>query len=599
MDYDIFISHASEDKEEVARPLAEHLKSCGLRVWLDASELTLGDSLRRSIDRGLAGSRFGVLVLSPAFFRKEWPKKELDGLVAREDGREKVILPVWHNVSREDIVRFSAPLADRIGVPSSHGLEHVAKEIRIAISRAADTGDAVQHQAAQTPMEKTAVTIFATSPEQAVADIKAQFNKALVGQYTIEAMVQRGEISIIFRAWDQVLHRRVALQVLDPYKVALEPGVTERFHKAMQPVADFKHRNIVAVYTARQDAPLPYIVLEFVTGARLDRVIQSTGVQPFRKVRDFIIHIGSALNYAHRKGYLHHNLRPTNIFVDKEGYPVISPFRIIDTSGASSGRNDRPSFETIKYQSPEQYFEVPLSAITEASDQYTLGLIAYEMLIGRPVIASETLVGIAREKEVFMQSTPDIRKDRPDCPEDLANVILRMLNRQPTERWPHLDDAFEKLHRLNIDGKLRPKSKMHQMMHEAMRSFDRCRNAPTFFEDFYNRFFGLYPEIRGKFLGDLEIQYYLLRESLDLILQFPTESTTEPTTLSKVAETHRARGITSALYDSFTDILIETVKKHDPMCRRSEELSRQIVNAWETTVKPAICYMQARAKAIG
>ena len=99
MDYEVFISHASEDKDEVARPLANRLEQLGLRVWLDECQLTVGDSLRRSIDRGLVASRFGVVVLSPSFFAKEWPNKELDGLVARDDGKEKVILPVWHRVT--------------------------------------------------------------------------------------------------------------------------------------------------------------------------------------------------------------------------------------------------------------------------------------------------------------------------------------------------------------------------------------------------------------------------------------------------------------------------------------------------------------------
>ncbi len=88
MEYDVFISHASEDKVDVARPLAAHLQTLGLKVWLDDLELTLGDSLRRKIDQGLSRSRYGLVVLSPAFFLKEWPNKELDGLVAREDGRE-------------------------------------------------------------------------------------------------------------------------------------------------------------------------------------------------------------------------------------------------------------------------------------------------------------------------------------------------------------------------------------------------------------------------------------------------------------------------------------------------------------------------------
>lgn len=129
MEFDIFISHASEDKDVIVRPLAEQLRLRGLRVWMDETEIKLGDSLRRSIDRGLSKSRYGLVVLSPDFLRKEWPQKELDGLVAREDGAEKVILPVWHNVTRAEVVSFSPPLADKLAVLTSKGLPHVVDEI--------------------------------------------------------------------------------------------------------------------------------------------------------------------------------------------------------------------------------------------------------------------------------------------------------------------------------------------------------------------------------------------------------------------------------------------------------------------------------------
>jgi KaiC/GvpD/RAD55 family RecA-like ATPase len=125
MNYDVFISHASEDKEEVARPLAEALRSRGLRVWFDEMEIKLGDSLRRRIDDGLLNSRFGLVVLSHSFFAKEWPKKELDALVAREDGSEKVILPIWHGVSRQDILMYSVLLADKLAAPTSKGVLHI------------------------------------------------------------------------------------------------------------------------------------------------------------------------------------------------------------------------------------------------------------------------------------------------------------------------------------------------------------------------------------------------------------------------------------------------------------------------------------------
>ena len=133
MIYDVFISHASEDKEGVARPLARHLEALGLRVWLDECVLTLGDSLRRKIDAGLAQSTFGVVVLSPAFFAKEWPNKELDGLVAREDGGNKVVLPVWHNLSASEVALYSPLLAGKIGVSTSRGLSHVASSVHQAI----------------------------------------------------------------------------------------------------------------------------------------------------------------------------------------------------------------------------------------------------------------------------------------------------------------------------------------------------------------------------------------------------------------------------------------------------------------------------------
>lgn len=133
MHLDIFISHASEDKEEVARPLANLLRDLGISVWLDEYELTLGDSLRRSIDAGLKSSRFGVVILSPAFFGKEWPQKELDALVAREDGSQKVILPIWHKVDRAAVQSFSALIADRLAIATDKGLPAVAAEVQRAV----------------------------------------------------------------------------------------------------------------------------------------------------------------------------------------------------------------------------------------------------------------------------------------------------------------------------------------------------------------------------------------------------------------------------------------------------------------------------------
>jgi len=129
-EYDVFISHASEDKEDFVRLFANNLKSKGLRVWYDEFELRIGDSLRRSIDNGLSNSRYGIVVLSVAFFNKEWPQRELDGLFAREVNGEKVILPIWHKISKDEVMRYSPMIADMLALnTTSFTIEEMATQI--------------------------------------------------------------------------------------------------------------------------------------------------------------------------------------------------------------------------------------------------------------------------------------------------------------------------------------------------------------------------------------------------------------------------------------------------------------------------------------
>lgn len=118
--FDLFISHASEDKQEIAEPLAEALREQGISVWIDTQQLTVGDSLYRKISEGLANSRYGVVILSPSFFAKPWPQDELDGLAAREHASgDKVILPLWHRVTVDDVRSRSPMLAGRLALSTA------------------------------------------------------------------------------------------------------------------------------------------------------------------------------------------------------------------------------------------------------------------------------------------------------------------------------------------------------------------------------------------------------------------------------------------------------------------------------------------------
>jgi hypothetical protein len=128
--YDVFISHASEDKDEVVRPLAVALQAEGLSVWYDEFEMRIGDSLRRKIDKGLANSKFGVVVLSRNFIKKGWSNYELDGIITKVNTGEQVLLPIWHNITKKEVIDFSPSLADKLARnTSSFMVDEIAKEI--------------------------------------------------------------------------------------------------------------------------------------------------------------------------------------------------------------------------------------------------------------------------------------------------------------------------------------------------------------------------------------------------------------------------------------------------------------------------------------
>lgn len=128
--FDVFISHASEDKDDFVREFATSLTNKGLKVWYDEFALKIGDSLRQKIDRGLAKSRVGLVVLSPSFIAKGWTNYELDGIVTRNVSGEQILLPIWHNLTKQQVIDFSPSLADKVArSTATHTVDEISNEI--------------------------------------------------------------------------------------------------------------------------------------------------------------------------------------------------------------------------------------------------------------------------------------------------------------------------------------------------------------------------------------------------------------------------------------------------------------------------------------
>lgn len=134
--YDAFICHSSDDKESIVEHLAEKLLNNGYYVWYDNFEIEVGDSLREKIDKGLSKSNFGIVILSKSFFKKKWTQYELNSLLAREIEGQKVILPIWHGVTKKDILKYSPYLADKLGLNTSeHTLDNITNKLGIVFEK--------------------------------------------------------------------------------------------------------------------------------------------------------------------------------------------------------------------------------------------------------------------------------------------------------------------------------------------------------------------------------------------------------------------------------------------------------------------------------
>ena len=175
MQYDAFMSHASEDKETIARPLTEELEGLGLRVWFDNQEILIGDSIRQKIEEGLAQSRYGVVILSKPVISKFWTNFELDGLIER-------VLPVWHGIGRDEIASQFPALAGIAALNTSeHDIAYIANEIHRKI-RGNDERNIV-HAAQQPIQQDSGFAVFYVAPaytEELVGEKERAFNFGMI-----------------------------------------------------------------------------------------------------------------------------------------------------------------------------------------------------------------------------------------------------------------------------------------------------------------------------------------------------------------------------------------------------------------------------------
>jgi serine/threonine-protein kinase len=256
---------------------------------------------------------------------------------------------------------------------------------------------------------------------------------AAVGDhYIIEAELGRGGMAAVFRALDVRLNRRVAIKLLPP-ELAFNNNVRSRFLREAQMAAQLTHPNIVPIYTVDERESLVYFVMALVDGESAAARLGREGSLPIEHVRAIIGDVADALDYAHRQGVVHRDIKPDNILLDAAtGRPMVTDFGIARAAAEEQRLTvTGMAVGTPAYMSPEQ--AMGERDVDGRSDIYSLGIVAYQMLAGEtPFKATNTPAMLM--KHVSEPPQP-LRRKRPDVPQNLANAIERSLAKKPEDRW--------------------------------------------------------------------------------------------------------------------------------------------------------------------
>ncbi len=264
----------------------------------------------------------------------------------------------------------------------------------------------------------------------------------LNGRYELHRRLARGGMADVFLARDQLLDRPVAVKVLFP-QFAAEPTFVERFRREAQAAANLNHPSIVAVYDWGEHDGTYFIVMEYVEGRSLAEVIKAEGTLHHDRAAEIATDVAAALGFAHRNGTVHRDVKPGNILITPDGQVKVTDFGIARAFGGGDELTQAGSvMGTATYFSPEQ---AQGKNVDPRSDLYSMGIVLFEMVAGKPPFLGESPVAIAYKH--VQEAPPRPTSINPSIPRPLEAVIARLLAKNPTQRYASAEDLRADLRR--------------------------------------------------------------------------------------------------------------------------------------------------------
>lgn len=274
-----------------------------------------------------------------------------------------------------------------------------------------------------------------TVPELTEEALIDRLRRATIGRYDVYAELGAGGMATVFLALDLALDRKVAIKVMSPSLIS-SPGAIERFRREARVAAALSHPHIVPIHAIGEEPGLAYYVMKYIEGRSLDSVLRAEGRQDIAFAQSILGYVGGALQYAHQRGVVHRDVKPANIMLDLEGWCYITDFGIAKAEGGAGLTKSGVIIGTPHYMCPEQFNGLP---ITGAADQYALGIVAFELLTGKPPYGGPSIGEVMRGH--LLEPIPPVRSVRPDVPEAIEACVNRMLAKDPAERFASVAEA--------------------------------------------------------------------------------------------------------------------------------------------------------------
>ena len=281
--------------------------------------------------------------------------------------------------------------------------------------------------------------------------LAARVAEALGTAYTLEGEIGRGGMGVVYRARDEQLKRRVAIKVLPP-ELAFQQDIRERFKREAQTAGQLLHPHIVPIYSVGEAKGIVYFVMGYVDGESVAGRVKRKGPLPAEEARRIMKESADALSAAHGVSVVHRDIKPDNILLEgTRGRVMVTDFGIAKALSQGSGATltgAGVAIGTPAFMSPEQ--AAGEKEIDGRSDLYSLGIVTYQMLAGELPFNAPTVAGILMKQ--ITEPAPDIRRARPDVPEDLALAVARCLEKDPENRWPTADALRRALESRTVTG---------------------------------------------------------------------------------------------------------------------------------------------------